>query len=305
MSRKARCSHSSLVAPQQVSPCPPRTTPSRSGLSGQQLAVEAAQLPARPDPGDPGHPAAVALGGQALPVGAGRQGDHAVGVQVVDVGPVDQPVHRGVDRRRRPAGPVGAPSEQLDHLVLVRLAPVALVEPTQPVQLQHGQPPEAQRPQVAAGALHVQQGRRLAGGRVGDLHLAGGVAAAVVRHRRVGPQPVGPVQHGGDVGRDPRGHVVAAGTVGVRLLGHGRSPLRAQTSTGPSFCGFPGCLVLYLPGAVSRRPPPGRSPPARGRRCNARPGDRRSTVRPAESPVRRSPAPPRVPGRGPPPRPAR
>ena len=219
MSRKARCSHSSLVAPQQVRPWPPEDDPLQVGVVLQQLAVEAAQLPARPDPGDPGHPAAVALGGQALPVGAGRQGDHAVGVQVVDVGPVDQPVHRGVDRRRRPAGPVGAPSEQVDHLVLVRLAPVALVQPAQPVQLQHGQPPEAQRPQVAAGALHIQQGGRLTGGRMGDLHLAGGVAAAVVGHRRVGAEPVGPVQHGGDVGRDPRGHVVAAGTVGVQTAG--------------------------------------------------------------------------------------
>ena len=63
-------------------------------------------------------PVAETLLGQRLPVGSGRQRDARVGMQMVDVFGVEQPVHRRVDRRRRAAATVQAVVEQGDHLVL-------------------------------------------------------------------------------------------------------------------------------------------------------------------------------------------
>ena len=70
---------------------------------------------------------------------------------------VDEPVHGGVDRRRRAALAVQAEVERGDHLVLALHARVDVDERAQPVEPQHGQPGLGQRAEVAAGALDPQQ----------------------------------------------------------------------------------------------------------------------------------------------------
>ena len=129
--------------------------------------------------------------GQRLAVGRGGERDAGVGVQVVDVRGVDEPVHGGVDRRRRTAPAVQAVVERGDHLVLALDARVDVDERAQPVQPQHGEPGLGERAEVAAGALDPEQLDRLAGDRVGGGALGRGVAAGVVGVARVGAEPVG------------------------------------------------------------------------------------------------------------------
>ena len=105
-------------------------------------------------------------------------------------GGVDEAVHRGVDRRRRAALAVQAVVERRDHLVLALDAGVDVDQRAQPVQPQHGEAGLGQRAEVAAGALDPQQLGRLAGDRVGDGALGGGVAAGVVGVARVGAEAV-------------------------------------------------------------------------------------------------------------------
>ena len=111
-------SASSLVAPHAVMPCPPRITPIASGWAPLDRRDVESELEPGPSPRHPQHAVAEALLGQLLPVGGGRDRDPGVGVEVVDVGGVDEAVHRGVDRRRRAALAVQAVVERGDHLVL-------------------------------------------------------------------------------------------------------------------------------------------------------------------------------------------
>ena len=159
-----------------------------------------AELEARPAPRHPDDAVAEALAGQLLAVGRRRQRDARVGVQVVDVRGPDQPVHRGVDRRRGAAAAVQAEVERGDHLVLALDARVDVDQRAEPVQPQHGQARLGEGAEVAAGALHPEQLDRLPGDRVGLGALGGGVAAGVVGVARVGAEPVAPVQQIGDHG---------------------------------------------------------------------------------------------------------
>ena len=124
--------------------------------------------------------------GQRLAVGGGRERDARVGVEVVDVGGVDEAVHRGVDRRRGAAPAVQAVVERGDHLVLALDAGIDVDERAQAVEAQDGEPGLGQRAEVAAGALDPQQLDRRAGDRVDADALGRRVAAGVVRVARVG-----------------------------------------------------------------------------------------------------------------------
>ena len=128
--------------------------------------------------------------GQRLAVGRGGEGDARVRMEVVDVGGVDQPVHRGVDRRRGAAPAVQAVVERGDHLVLALDARVDVDERAQPVEAEDGEARLGERPEVAAGSLDPQQldGRPV--DRVDRGALGGGVAAGVVGVARVGAEPV-------------------------------------------------------------------------------------------------------------------
>ncbi len=74
------------------------------GLRGAtaELGDVQAELEARAPPRDPADPVAEAVTGQRRPIGCGREGDPRVGVQVVDMRRLDEPVHGGVDGWRRP-----------------------------------------------------------------------------------------------------------------------------------------------------------------------------------------------------------
>jgi len=64
---------------------------------GRQLAHGLAQFPAGPLPRHPGNRSAPDLPHQPLTVGRAGQSDHRIRMQMIDVGLIDQPVHRCVD----------------------------------------------------------------------------------------------------------------------------------------------------------------------------------------------------------------
>jgi hypothetical protein len=109
-----------------------------------------AELESWPAPRHPHHPVAEALLGQRLPVGGGSQRDASVGVEMVDVGRVDQAVHSRVDRRRRAALAVQAEVECRLHLVLPLHPGIDVHQRPQPVQSQDRQPGFGEGAEVAA-----------------------------------------------------------------------------------------------------------------------------------------------------------
>ncbi len=129
---------------------------------------------------------------QRLAVGGRRDRDPGVGVQVVDVRRVHEPVHGGVDRGSRTALAVQAVVEGRDHLVLALDARVDVHEGTHPVESQDRETALGEGAEVAAGSLDPEQLDVLTRHRVGLGALGGGVAAGVVGVLRVGAEPVGP-----------------------------------------------------------------------------------------------------------------
>ncbi len=140
-------------------------------LPGGEVAHTPAELPAGPLPRDPGDGAAPDLLDQRRSVDGTGEGDDRVGVEMVDVGVLDEAVHGRVDRRGGAAGPVAAVGEQPDHLVLVLDPSVDAVEGHQAVAFEDGETGRGEGAEVAARALDVEQLDRLAAGRVGDGHL--------------------------------------------------------------------------------------------------------------------------------------
>jgi len=63
-------------------------------LDGRDIETE---LESGAPPRHPQHPVTECLAGQFFPVDRGGQGDSGIGVQVIDMGCIDQPVHGGVD----------------------------------------------------------------------------------------------------------------------------------------------------------------------------------------------------------------
>ena len=157
-----------------------------------------AELEARTAPRHPDDLLAEDLLGQRLAVGGGRDRDAGVGVQVVDVGGVDQAVHGRVDRRRRAALAVQAVVEGCDHVVLALDAWIDVDQGAHPVEPQHGEALGLQRAEVSAGALDPEQLDVLARHRVDLGALGGGVAAGVVGVLGVLPEAVRPLHELGD-----------------------------------------------------------------------------------------------------------
>ena len=161
--------------------------------------------------------------GELLAVGRGGDGDAAVGVEVVDVGGVDQAVHGRVDRRRRAAlavkgsgrrrRPSRPPARRRGRR---RRGPAGGRGGARPGRL-------GERAEVAAGALDPQQVDGLAGDRVDVGALGRRVAAGVVRgawgRRRAGCERASSSRRRrASVSRAPPG-LVAADPVGDDALG--------------------------------------------------------------------------------------
>ena len=115
------------------------------------------KLEAGTPPSDPRDPTAETLASERLAIGRGRERDPGIGVEMIDVRGVDEPVHRRVDRRRRPAATVQAVVERPDHLVLAIDARIDVDERPQPVQPQDREPGLGQRAEVAARALDPEE----------------------------------------------------------------------------------------------------------------------------------------------------
>ena len=182
-----------------------------------------AQLEAGPAPGHPHDAVAEDRLGQGLAVRRRRDRDAGVGVEVVDVGGIDQAVHRRVDGGGCAPGAEQAVVEGRDHLVLTLHTGVDVDEGTHPVQAQHGQAGLLQGAEVAAGALDPHQIGRLGGHRVDGLALRRGVAAGVVGGAGIRAEPVGARDElrGGRRGR--RGGHVSSILPGRRRRGPPRS----------------------------------------------------------------------------------
>ena len=145
-----RASHSSLVSPQAVMPCPPRITPIASGFAALIAAMSRPSWkPGRRQGTQATRPpkhSAVSFS----PSAAVAKRDARVRVQVIDVRGLDQAVHGGVDGRRGAALAERAEVERGDHLILALHPRVDVRQGAQRVEPQHGQARRRQRAEVAA-----------------------------------------------------------------------------------------------------------------------------------------------------------
>ena len=182
----------------RVTPCgdpvPSEDRADGLGVVATDLGHVQSELETRAPPLDPDHPVAEALACPSLPVDGRRQGDARIRVKVIDVVGVDQPMHRGVDRRCGAAATMEAVVEGRDHLVLAVDPGVHVDKGAQPVQPQDGQARLRERAQVATRALDPHQLDRRPGRRIDPDPLGGGIAPGVIRIARVRPQTVRTLQ---------------------------------------------------------------------------------------------------------------
>ena len=88
-------------------------------IFARQPAKLEAELEARPPPGQPADLVAEDFPGQRLGVGGGGNGDHRVGMHVIDVRVRDEGVQRRVDRGGARIEIEGAMRKLAHHLVFV------------------------------------------------------------------------------------------------------------------------------------------------------------------------------------------
>ena len=153
-----------------------------------------AEVKTRALPGQKAEFAAEDLMGQLLGVLAGRDRDHGVGVNVVDMDMGNECVQRRVDRGRARIEVERAVIEQRDHLVLMGEAAVSRFEAGELVEIEGGKAVELHRSDVAARALDPENARRRAGERVGGRDLGGRVAAAEIGDAKIAAEQVGAVE---------------------------------------------------------------------------------------------------------------
>ncbi len=92
------------------------------------------QLEAGPPPRQPADEVAEARPGQCLAVGRRGEGDAGIGVQMINMREVEQPVHGRVDGRRGRGFAMQAVVERGDHLVLALDSRVDAGQRAEPVQ---------------------------------------------------------------------------------------------------------------------------------------------------------------------------
>ena len=161
-----------------------------------QVAQGQAEHEPRPLPVEPADLAVEALLHQLLAVHRGGEGDHRIGVQVVDVRLLHEGVQRRVDGRLATTGAEGAGGVALHQVVLVHAVLVEVFEGAQPLEVEQDQAVGGERAQVPARALHGQDPHGVARDRIGQVELGRRAAAAVVGDPHVGPEPVGAGQEG-------------------------------------------------------------------------------------------------------------
>ena len=179
-------------------PWPPRITPIASGCSRRIAAMSSPSWNPGRRHGTHATRSPKHCRVSASPSAAVANAIPASGMEVVDMGRVDQPVHRGVDRRRGTAASEQAVVERRDHLVLALDAGVDVDERSQPIEPEDRQAGLGQRAEIAARALDPQQLDRAPGHRIDGAALGRRVAAGVVRVLRVGPESMRTLEQIGD-----------------------------------------------------------------------------------------------------------
>ena len=152
------------------------------------LAQHEGQLEPWPLPGHPDDLAAVLLVELLellLAVGAGRERDRPVGMQVIDVRKRQEGMERRVDRRGHAVFAEGAQRVEAHHLVLVLFAAVARDQVFELVHIEDGEAGRPDRREVAAAALDRHDAAQLAGERIGQFELRARIAAAEVRDAEI------------------------------------------------------------------------------------------------------------------------
>ena len=139
-----------------------------------------AQLESGATPGDPGNPGAKDVSSQSFAVCRCRDGNGAVGMQMVDMRGLDQAVHRSVDGWRGPTPAVQAKVKRRHHLVLPSLSGIDGDQRSQPVEAQDGQPGFGQRAEIATGALDPHEINIFVRDGVALTSLRRGVAAGEI-----------------------------------------------------------------------------------------------------------------------------
>ena len=119
-----------------------------------------------------------------------RQGDHRVGMGVIDVIRGDERVEQRLDRRSRLVGPDRRPQEVLDHRGVVHR--VARAQRQKLVEAEPGEAGDVDRRQISAGPLDPEHAR-VAPEMVRDTLLRGGVPSPLVRERTIGAEQVGAI----------------------------------------------------------------------------------------------------------------
>ena len=196
-----------------------------SGVGLRHRPELQAEVETRPLPRQKAELAAENLARQRLGVLAGRDRDHGVGVNVIDMQVGNERVQRRVDRGRARIEVEGAMIEQRDHLVLMGEAAVNRLEAEELVEIEGRKAVELHRPDVAARALDPQNSGRRAGQRIRLHDLGGRVAAAEIGDAKIAAEQVGSVeQAAGLVERGGVGVVPQIGQRGVEagmIAAHG------------------------------------------------------------------------------------
>ena len=148
-----------------------------------QRELESRALPGHPDD----LPAVLLVELFQLPasVGARRQGDGPVRMEMVDMIERKKRVKRRVDGSGHAVLSERAKRIEPHHLVLERFTPIAGDQTFELVQIQHGEAGGPHRSQIASAALHSHHTLWLAGKRIGEIELRARVASAEVRDAKV------------------------------------------------------------------------------------------------------------------------
>ncbi len=195
------------------------------GIGRRHFAELQPEVEAWPLPRQEAQRAAEHCARQRLGVGAGGDGDHRVGVNVIDVEMRHEGVQGRVDRGGARVEIEGAMVEQGDHFVFVGEPAIAAFQAFQLVEIEGCKAVALHRAEIAAGALDPQHRDRLAGQRIVHFDLGRGVAAAEIGDAQVAAEQIGAIEQPARLIEARRTGVVPQ--VGERLgrgPGHRRHP---------------------------------------------------------------------------------
>jgi hypothetical protein len=176
-------------------------TPGEQAVAAEHHAVEKrvfarqmfeleAELETRAPPGQPADLVAENLPGQRLGVCGGGDGDHRVGVHVIDMRVGHERMQRRVDRGGARIEIERAIAELVHHLVFVCEAAVVRLQGLEAIEIERGEAVALDRAEVAARSLDPQHLDPHAGERIGRFNLGRGVAAAEIGDAQIGSEKI-------------------------------------------------------------------------------------------------------------------